>query len=219
MKEERIKFAPEEAMRESLVQRLRGGSLEACGVQLPPKQGHKLEVLPAHFFIQAKINWDKNKVTSFGVTYDAVQVRRRPYVPRTSAVKALNVAVDASSGALEKPIQTTSDATATRADARNGLTTPIEEESSPARRQRPGPPSGEAEVVAIFDRLLQKGILTEGMTVKEIYNKLLPDLKRNSKIFPNGRGLAYSSIARHLRPILRSKFSSWHDNLNLHLIT
>jgi hypothetical protein len=207
MKEERIKFVPQEAMRESLVQRLRGGNLEAWGVQLPPKQGHKLEVLPAHFFIQAKINWDKNKVTNFGVTYDAVQVRRRPYMPRTSAVKALNVVAGASSSAPEKPIQKTTDATATLADARNGLTTPTEDESSPAGRQKPGPPSGEAEVIATFNRLLQKGILREGMTVKEIYNKLLPELKRNSKIFPNGRGLAYSSIARHLSPHLRSKFS------------
>jgi hypothetical protein len=46
------------------------------------------------------------------------------------------------------------------------------------------------------------------MTLKEIYKKLHPELKLNSKIFPNGRGLSYPSIARHLSPHLRSGFSS-----------
>jgi len=65
-------------------------------------------------------------------------------------------------------------------------------------------------VIAAYRQLLQKGVLKEGMTVKEMYIKLLPILKMNSKIFPNERGLAYSSIARHLRPYLRgfTKLSS-----------
>jgi hypothetical protein len=197
-------------MRESLLQRLRDGNLEACGVQLPPKQVHELEVLPAHFFMQAKINWDGNKVTNFGVTYNAVQVRRRPLVPGASVAKTLNVSTDLSSDAVEKPTAPkTGEATTNPADPQSGgLKRLADQERGAADRQRPGPPSGASAVIAAFNQLLQKGVLREGMTVKEIYNKLLPDLKRNSKIFPNGRGLAYSSIARHLRPLLRSTFSS-----------
>ena len=63
-------------MREHLLQKLREGKLEACGVESAPNQKRHLEVLPEHFFVDAKIKWDGNKVTNFGVTYSAVRVRR-----------------------------------------------------------------------------------------------------------------------------------------------
>jgi len=72
----RTRSAPEWAMQESLAQKLREGKLEACGVQSVPKQKRHLEVIPEHFFVDAKLNWDGNKVTNFGVTYSAVRVRR-----------------------------------------------------------------------------------------------------------------------------------------------
>jgi hypothetical protein len=58
--------------------------------------------------------------------------------------------------------------------------------------------------------MLLKGDVKQGMTIKAIYQKLLPILERNTTVFPNGRGLAYSSIARHLRQHLTAslKFSS-----------
>ena len=72
----RVKSEPLWAMQKSLVQKLEDGKLEACGVQSAPKQKRHLEVLPKHFFVDAKINWDGNKVTNFGVTYSSVRVRR-----------------------------------------------------------------------------------------------------------------------------------------------
>jgi hypothetical protein len=209
--EGRVRSAPQWAMQDSLLQKLREGNLEACGVQFAPKQLRELEIIPEHFFVDAKINWDGNKVRNLGVTYGIVQVRRRSSVTsQVTTEKALNVTADASRSALARPAgRDTGNVNATLADAQTrALTLPADHESAEAQRRKPGPPSGEPEVIAAFNQLLQKGILREGMTVKEIYNKLLPDLKLNLKIFPNGRGLAYSSIARHLRPHLRSKFSS-----------
>jgi hypothetical protein len=59
--------APEWRAQESLVGKLQAGKFEACGVQSAPKQKRQLEVLPEHFFVDAKISWGENKVTNFGV--------------------------------------------------------------------------------------------------------------------------------------------------------
>jgi hypothetical protein len=56
--------APKWAMNESLVRKLQQGKLEACGVQSAPKQKRQLETLPEHFFVDAKISWNGNKVTN-----------------------------------------------------------------------------------------------------------------------------------------------------------
>jgi hypothetical protein len=65
-------------------------------------------------------------------------------------------------------------------------------------------------VIAAYEELLRTGVLKEGMTIADIHRKLVRVLKLNTKAFPNGRGLAYASIARHLRSHLTglSKFSS-----------
>jgi hypothetical protein len=185
--------------------------LEACGVQFAPKQMRELEILPRHFFINAKINWAGNKVTNFGVTYGVVQVRRRSSMTsQVTAEKALNVTADASRIALAKPAgRDTGDVNATTAHAHiRTLPPPVHRESAEAQRRKPGPLSGKAAVIEAYNQLLQKGVLREGMTIKVISNQLLPILERNSAIFPNGRGLSNASIARHLSPYLRSKFSS-----------
>jgi hypothetical protein len=186
----RIRSTPEWAMQESLLQKLRDGKLEACGVQSIPKQKRQLEIIPEHFFVDAKINWNGNRVTNFGATYGAVGVRRRS----TGSV----------SGRNEEAGRTLSVAPTSI------LTKPADETPSETSRRKPGPPSAAEEVIAAYDRMLQKGEVKEGMTIKAIYKKLLPGLQRNTALFPNGRGLAYSSIARHLRPHLtgRLKFSS-----------
>jgi hypothetical protein len=68
--------APELAMAASLLEKLQEGKLEAFGVQSAPKQSHEFETIPSHFFLDAKINWEENKLTNFGVTYKAIRVRR-----------------------------------------------------------------------------------------------------------------------------------------------
>ena len=206
--------APELAMQEHLLQKLRDGKLVACGVQSAPKQKRHLEVLPEHFFVDAKINWDGNKVTNFGVTYSAVRVRRRlSYVPsQSSTEKALKVTADVSSSALARPAdQKTSEANATPANAQTrALTLLGAQESAEAQRQKPGPPSGAEVVIATYEELRRTGVIKDGMTIKDICRKLVRVLKSNTKAFPNGRGLSYASIARHLRPHLTglSKFAS-----------
>jgi hypothetical protein len=99
-----IRSAPVLAMREHLLKKLREGKLEAWGVQSAPKQTRELEIIPCHFFINGKINWNGNKVTSFGVTYGVVQVRRRSSMTsQVTAERVLNVTGDASRKALVKP--------------------------------------------------------------------------------------------------------------------
>ena len=41
----------------------------------------------------------------------------------------------------------------------------------------PGPPSGEAEVIATYDELLKTGDLKQGMTITDIRRKLVRVLK------------------------------------------
>jgi hypothetical protein len=72
---------PYQDMIDSLLQKFEVGKLEACGVQSAPKQKRQLEAIPEHFFVDAKISWNGNKVTNFGVTYNAVRVRRRSSIP------------------------------------------------------------------------------------------------------------------------------------------
>jgi hypothetical protein len=63
-------------MQEFLLQKLQEGKLQACGVQFAPKQLRELDIIPAHFFRRAKIDWAEDKITNFGATYGVVQVRR-----------------------------------------------------------------------------------------------------------------------------------------------
>jgi hypothetical protein len=72
-------------------------------------------------------------------------------------------------------------------------------------RRKSGPPSGGPEVIETFERMLKSGELEEGMTIKEMWRAMRPVLARNAAAFPNRRGLAYSSIARHLRSHLARK--------------
>lgn len=183
----RVKSELLEAMQKSLVQKLEAGKLEACGVQSAPKQKRHLEVLREHFFADAKINWDENEVINFGVTYGAVRVRRRSSLTsQASTEKWLSAPANAPSGVLAKT---------------------ADQEPSEAQRRKPGPSSVAGEVIAAYNELLHKGVLKETMTIAEMHQKLFPVLK---KLVPNERGLAYSSIARHLRAHIagRSKLSS-----------
>jgi hypothetical protein len=48
--QEWVRSAPQRAMQDSLLQKLRDGNLEACGVQFAPKQLREVEIIPDHFF-------------------------------------------------------------------------------------------------------------------------------------------------------------------------
>jgi hypothetical protein len=181
----RIRSAPVLAMQESLLQKLREGKLE--GVETTPERKRELEMLPSHLFIDAKINWERNTVTNLNRTYSVVQVRRRSTAGVSRREEEAGNAVAYSPKSIPKP----------------GDQSPSE-----APRRKPGPASGQKEVFAAYDRMLQRGEIKGGMTIKAICQKMLPDLKRNSTVFPNGRGLTYSSIARHLRSRPGHKFSS-----------
>jgi hypothetical protein len=190
MEDLRTRSAPAWAMQESLVRKLQEGKLEACGVQSAPKQERQLEVLPEHFFVDAKISWNGNKVTNFSVTYSAVRVRQRssatPQAFTEKALKAPSVATPLISAAST-----------------------TEQDPEDMQRQKPGPVSGAEEVIAAYETLLREGVLNENMTVKTIYKKLHRILKQNKMFFPNERGLTYPSIARHILRYRRekSKFS------------
>jgi hypothetical protein len=202
--QEWVRSAPQRVMQDSLLQKLREGNLEACGVQFAPKQLRNLEIIPDHFFRRAKINWAEDKVTNFGVTYGIVVVRRRSSATSHALTqKTLSATADASRSTEEKTSgRYIGNVKAIPADAQIPAVTPSSDhESGESRRPKPGPPSGEAEVIAAYYRLLQREILREGITGKEIYNKLLPDLRRNSTIFPNGRG---SHIHQSLAICVRS---------------
>jgi hypothetical protein len=187
----RTRSAPEWASQKALIRKLQEGKLEACGVQSAPRLKRHLEVLPEHFFVDAKINWGGNKVTNFGVTYSAVRVRRR-----SSAMPLTLVEKRVTAPAAETP--------------RISVTTSTEQDPNEIHRRKPGPPSGAEEVIAAYKALLRDGVLKEDMTVKTIYKKIYALLKQNKTIFPNERGLTYPSICRHILRYRRenSKLSS-----------
>jgi hypothetical protein len=205
MEDMKFRSAPEWAMQESLLEKLRDGKLEVWGVESTPERKREIEMLPPHFFMNARINWNRNTVTSLGTTYSAVQVRRpSSATSRATTEKALNALADVPNSAPTKPAdQMTDETNATPTQAqRTALTQPAGQEIGETQRQKPGPPSGSEEVIAAYDLMLRKGDVKQGMTIKAIHQKMRPVLERNTTMFPNGRGLAYSSIARHLRPHL-----------------
>jgi hypothetical protein len=207
----RLRSVPEIAMRTSLVDKLRDGKLEAWGVESAPERKRELEMLPPHFFMDAKITWSKNSVTNLGATYGAVQVRRRPSTTsRVTTDKASNAPIDISTSILSQP----SDRGVGELPAADFEDRPLTRLAEQARgdgpRQKPGPPSGAEVVIAAYEELRRTGAIKDGMPISDIHRKLVRLLKPNTEAFPNGRGLAYASIARHLRPHLTglSKFSS-----------
>jgi hypothetical protein len=213
MEDMKFRSASEWLMQESLLEKLRDAKLEAWGVESAPQRKRELEMLPPHFFMDAKISWNRNTVTSLGATYSAVQVRRHSSASsRATTEKALNALAHVPNSAPTKPAdQETGEANATPTRAqKTALTQPAGQEIGETHRQKPGPPSGAEEVVAAYYLMLRKGDVKQGMTIKAIYQKMRPVLERNTTMFPNGRGLAYSTIARHLRPHLTAslKFSS-----------
>ena len=201
--------APELAMAESLLQKLQEGKLEAFGVQSAPKQKRQLELIPSHFFMDLKINWNANKITNFGVTYSAVRVRRRSSAAPTGKASSASGDISSSTPAKTADLKASEATRTSPADAQTRALA-REQESSEGQRQKPGPPSGAEAVIAAYEELRRTGALKDGMTIADIHRKLVRVLKSNTNAFPNGRGLAYASIARHLRPHLTglSKFSS-----------
>jgi hypothetical protein len=209
----RVRSVREEAMQASLLEKLRGRKLEAWGVETAPERKRELEMLAPHFFMDAKISWNKNSVTNLGATYSAVQVRRRPSTTsQVTTAKAVSVLADISSGVLPQPAdQGAGETTSASADFQSSaLIRPAEQARGEGPRQKPGPPSGAEVVIAAYEELRRAGAIKDGMPISDIHRKLVRLLTPNTKAFPNGRGLAYASIARHLRPHLTglSKFSS-----------
>jgi hypothetical protein len=168
-------------------------------------------MLPPHFFTDAKISWNKNSVTNLGATYSAVQVRRRSSTTsRVTTDKVPSAPGDISPSILSQPgDEGVRDFTAADFQGR-ALTRPAEKARGEGPRQKPGPPSGAEVVIAAYEELRRTGAIKDGMPISDIHRKLVRLLTPNTKAFPNGRGLAYASIARHLRPHLTglSKFSS-----------
>jgi hypothetical protein len=195
MEDMKFRLAPEWAMQESLLEKLRDGTFEAWGVESAPERKRELEMLPSHFFIDAKISWNRNTVTSLGVTYSAVQVGRRSSASsEVATAKALNASADVPNNALTEPAEReTSEANATSIDAPSSVhTEPAEQETRETQRRKPGPRSAAEAVIATYNQLLQQGVLKEDMMVMEKYKKLFPVLKKK---FPNERGLTYHSFA------------------------
>jgi hypothetical protein len=168
-------------------------------------------MLPPHFFMDAKINWSKNSVTNLGATYGAVQNRRPPSTAsRVTTDKAANAPIDISTSVLSQPADQGVGELPTVDFEDRARIRPTEPVRGEGPRQKPGPPSGAKEVIAAYEELRRTGAIKDGMPISDIHRKLVRLLKSNTKAFPNGRGLAYASIARHLRPHLTglSKFSS-----------
>jgi hypothetical protein len=207
----RLRSIPEEAMQTSLADKLREGKLEAWGVETAPERKRELEMLPPHFFMDAKISWSKNSVTNLGATYSAVQIRRRPSATsQVTTDKAPNATIDISTSILSQLADPGVGELAATDFQGRALKGPAEHERGDGPRLKPGPPSGAEVVIAAYEELQRTGALKDGMTIADIHRKLVRVLTPNTEAFPNGRGLAYASIARHLRPHLTglSKFSS-----------
>jgi hypothetical protein len=127
----RARSAPERAMQESLLEKLRDGKLEAWGVEVAPEHKRGLEMLLPHFFMDAKISWNRNTVISLGVTYGAVQVRHSSATSQVTTEKA-----DVPTSVLIKPTDQDTDETSA------ALTLPTGQETGEGQRQKSGPRRG-----------------------------------------------------------------------------
>jgi hypothetical protein len=155
--------APQRAVQDSLLQKLQDGTLEACGVQFAPRQLRELEIIPDHFFRNAKVNWTEDKVTNFGVTYGVVRVQRRsPTASHTSTHKTLNVTADTSRSGLVKPSgQETGEANATPVDAQARALTPLKDHESAETRKKMGRPTVEMPLREVIRKLVATGQLRD----------------------------------------------------------
>ena len=177
-----LRSVPELAMQMSLVDKLRAGKLEAWGVESAPERKRELEILPSHFFMDAKISWSKNSVTNLGATYGAVQVRRRPSTTsRVTTDKASSAPIDISTSILPQPAdQGVGETTAADFQGR-ALPLPAGQEREEGPRQ-PGPPSGAAAVIAAYEELRRTGAIRDRMPISDIHRKLVRLLKPNTKV-------------------------------------
>ena len=62
-----------------------------------------------------------------------------------------------------------------------------------------GPKSAKPIIEQLYEKMKENGHFKNCPTKKAIWNKMIPTLSKDTVNFPNGRGLAYSSIARHLK--------------------
>jgi hypothetical protein len=74
------------ARHEDILRQLRESKLEAFGVQSAPIQKRNFERIRSHFFMDAEVNWNRNSISNFGVTYTAVGVCRSVSAPKIKSI-------------------------------------------------------------------------------------------------------------------------------------
>ena len=184
----RIRSVPEEVMQGSLLEKLRDGSLEAWGVETAPERKRDLEMLPPHFFLDARISWTRNIVTSLGATYGAVQVRRRlPTIPKEATKRSLNASADSSTSGASLLTQS-AHTTSVNTDMQSHTPSPLASkriENGPLPSGARGRPSKTPEIEHSIDTLLEKGVALAKMPRPKAYGavrKAAAELKYNTEI-------------------------------------
>jgi hypothetical protein len=179
----RIRSVPEEVMQGSLLEKLRDGSLEAWGVETAPDRKRDLEMLPPHFFLDARISWTRNIVASLGATYGAVQVRRR-----SSTIPAETTASAESSTSGGSLLTQSAHKTSGDTDLQSHTPSPLASkriENGPLPSGARGRPSKTPEIEHSIDTLLEKGVALAKMPRPKAYaavRKAADELKYNTEI-------------------------------------
>jgi hypothetical protein len=65
-------------MKQHLIEQLYQGKLEARGVQTQPARSNGQVLVPSHYFLRPKIDWERNIVNNYGDRFEGVEIRRPP---------------------------------------------------------------------------------------------------------------------------------------------
>jgi hypothetical protein len=60
------------------IEQLYQGKLEARGVQTQLTRSNGQVLIPSHYFLRPKIDWERNSVNNYGDRFEGVEVRCRP---------------------------------------------------------------------------------------------------------------------------------------------
>ena len=69
----------------------------------------------------------------------------------------------------------------------------------------PGPKSAKPIIDRLYQEMSRNGDLQKCKTTKAIWRNMVSTLSKDTVNFPGGRGLAYSSFARHLKQIMQKQ--------------
>jgi hypothetical protein len=156
----------ERSMKQHHIEQLYQGKLDARGVQTQPTRSNGQVSIPSHYFLQPKIDWEKNIVTKYGDRFEGVEVRQPP---------RLHVAGGRPVGTQEQAACTLDPQSMNQV---NELIAPQIALTNPSSNKR-GPRSKKPEIMEAIEALDRQGFDLKGPN-KPYYEAVLKQLGRSN---------------------------------------